>query len=239
MNIAIIGYGRMGKEIEKIALERGHRVVLKIDDSNLRDLTLSNLSEADVAVEFTTPSSAAGNILLCFDAGIPVVSGTTGWPERIEEIKQTCLEGNNCFFYASNFSPGVNILFSLNRILAGIMEKFPGYRAEISETHHIHKKDAPSGTAITLADGLKEEMKSIRGWVKGEGNDPSYVSIHSERKGNVPGTHVVNWKSSFDELQLSHRAFSREGFARGAIAAAEYAIGKKGFFTMNDLLGLD
>ncbi len=238
MDIALIGYGKMGKEIEKVAIERGHSVVLKIDESNLDEFTPSNVAKADVAIEFSTPSSAPGNILLCFDANVPVVSGTTGWTERMEEIKQTCLRGDNCFFYASNFSPGVNILFTLNRFLAGIMDRFPDYNVNICETHHIHKKDAPSGTAITLANGLSEKLKRIKGWSDGKEGDPSLVTISSERRGNVPGTHVITWKSTFDELEVSHRALSRKGFATGAVAAAEFVAGKKGVFSMNDLLGL-
>ncbi len=239
MKIALIGYGKMGREIEKAAIEKGHIAVLKIDESNLDELTASNISKADVAIEFSTPSSAPGNILLCFDAGVPVVSGTTGWTERMEEVREACIRKGGCFFYASNFSPGVNILFSLNKYLAGIMDRFPDYGVNISEVHHIHKKDAPSGTAITLADGLKDGLKRIKDWTMEKGDDPSLLSIHSERTGNVPGTHVISWKSPFDELEISHRALNRKGFATGAVAAAEFARGKKGLFSMKDLLGLD
>ncbi len=239
MKIAIIGYGKMGREIEKVAHERGHETILKITRENTSELTADNLSKADVAIEFSTPSSAFENIIQCFEARIPVVSGTTGWGDKMEEAEKICREKEGCLFHASNFSLGVNILFSLNRWLAGVMDHFPQYRVNIYEVHHVHKKDAPSGTAIKLADDLKSKLKKVEGWTGKQEGSPSLVPIKSERKGEVPGTHIVSYKSVFDEIEISHRALGRKGFAEGAVAAGEFVKGKKGVYSMKDLLGLD
>lgn len=238
MKIALIGYGKMGKEIEKIALDRGHEIVLKIDITNPEDLTIRNLQQADVAIEFTIPSSAVANYQLCFEAGIPVVSGTTGWLNRLEEVTQTCQQLNGTFFYASNFSLGVNIFFALNKKLAALMANRPEYKVEMEEIHHTQKLDAPSGTAITLAEGILENIPSLNSWVNNTTDNSQELGIISQRTGEVPGTHIINYDSEVDTIQISHRAKSRKGFAFGAVLAAEFSQGKKGVLNMNDLLNI-
>lgn len=238
MKIALIGYGKMGKEIEKIALDRGHDIVLKIDIANPEDLTIRNLQQADVAIEFTIPSSAVANYQLCFEAGIPVVSGTTGWLDRLEEVTKTCQQLNGTFFYASNFSLGVNIFFALNKKLAALMANRPEYKVEMEEIHHTQKLDAPSGTAITLAEGILENIPSLTAWVNNPTGNSQELGIISQRIGEVPGTHIINYDSEVDTIQISHRAKSRKGFAFGAVLAAEFSQGKKGVLNMNDLLNI-
>ncbi|MBC8004351.1 MAG: 4-hydroxy-tetrahydrodipicolinate reductase [Verrucomicrobia bacterium] len=238
MKIALIGYGKMGKEIEKIALDRGHEIVLKIDITNPEDLTIRNLQQADVAIEFTIPSSAVANYRLCFEAGIPVVSGTTGWLDRLEEVTQTCQKLDGTFFYASNFSLGVNIFFALNKKLAALMANRPEYKVEMEEIHHTQKLDAPSGTAITLAEGILENIPSLTTWVNNTTDNSQELGIISQRTGEVPGTHIINYDSEVDTIQISHRAKSRKGFAFGAVLAAEFSQGKKGVLNMNDLLNI-
>lgn len=224
MRIALIGSGKMGKEIEKAALRRKHSIVLKIDEYNLHEFTVSSLQKADVAVEFSTPSSAAANVLKCFDASVPVVSGTTGWNDKLEDVKQRCKEKEGAFFYASNYSVGVNLFFKLNEYLAYLMKNFPAYNTSIEETHHIHKKDKPSGTALTLAQGI---IKAYGG---------TAPPINSIRTGEVPGTHTITYKSPGDEIRITHEAYNRSGFADGAVSAAEWIIGKKGVFGMEDMM---
>ncbi len=236
MNIAIIGYGKMGREIEIAARDKGHEIILKVDKDNLQELKSENFRRADVAIEFTTPETAVENITACFNAGVPVVSGTTGWIGRLSEIEQLCLEKKQTFFYASNFSIGVNVMFHLNRWLAGVMNKFPGYEIELSEVHHIHKKDAPSGTAITLAEDIVKIVDRKTKWKGDQTESLDTLSVISERTGEVPGTHIITYKSSFDILEISHRALNRSVFASGAVVASEFIYGKKGLFTMNDLL---
>lgn len=236
MKIAIIGYGKMGREIETVARKKGHSVILKIDIDSLHQMDPDKLREADVAIEFTSPDSARENIITCFNAGIPVVSGTTGWTGQLDEIERLCLNNNHTFFYASNFSIGVNILFRINRWLAGIMDKFPEYDVTLSEIHHIHKKDSPSGTAITLAEDIVNNLQRKSGW-KNEGtDDPELLPVISERTGEVPGTHTVTYKSNSDVLELSHQALNRTVFATGALLAAEFIVGKTGVYRMDDLL---
>ena len=238
MKIALIGYGKMGKEIERIALDRGHEIVLKIDVTNPEDLTVANLQKADAAIEFTIPASAVANYKLCFAAGIPVVSGTTGWLKQISEVHQLCQTMNGTFFYASNFSLGVNIFFALNKKLAGLMADRPEYRIEMKEIHHTQKLDAPSGTAITLAEGILENIPEKTKWVNQTTSDKTALGIISEREGQVPGTHIVTYDSEVDYIMIEHCAKSRQGFAFGAVLAAEYSFGKKGILSMNDLLNL-
>lgn len=238
MNIALIGYGKMGKEIEKIALDRGHKVVLKIDVTNQNELTIANLQKADVAIEFTIPASATANYKLCFEAGIPVVSGTTGWLEKLPEVQQMCREKNGTFFYASNFSLGVNIFFALNKKLAELMAHRPEYKVEMKEIHHTQKLDAPSGTAITLAQAILENIPGKSNWVNHVTDNPAELGIVSERIGQVPGTHIINYDSEVDYIEITHCAKSRKGFAFGAVLAAEYSFGKKGILSMNDLLNI-
>lgn len=238
MRIALIGYGKMGREIEKIALDRGHEIVLKIDITNPEDLTIGNLQKADVAIEFTMPSSAVNNYQLCFDAGIPVVSGTTGWLDRQKEVFENCKNLNGTFFYSSNYSLGVNIFFSLNKKLAALMANQPEYKIGITEIHHTHKLDAPSGTAITLAEGIMENIPSKTKWVNQTTENEAELEIISERIGEVPGTHTIKYDSEVDYLEITHCAKSRKGLAFGAVMAAEFSYNKKGILTMNDLLNI-
>ncbi len=228
----------MGKEIEKIALDRGHEIVLKIDISNPEELTVANLRKADVAIEFTTPDSAIANHKLCFEAGIPVVSGTTGWLGHFPKVQEWCKAMNGTFFYASNFSLGVNLFFVLNKKLAELMAPHKEYLVEMKEIHHTQKLDAPSGTAITLAEGIMENIPEKKSWVNHPTAEPSEISITSEREGQVPGTHIIRYDSEVDYLEITHLAKSRKGLAFGAVLAAEFSFGKKGILTMNDLLNL-
>ncbi|MBN2485187.1 MAG: 4-hydroxy-tetrahydrodipicolinate reductase [Bacteroidales bacterium] len=238
MNIALLGYGKMGKEIEKIALSRNNNIVLVIDIDNQHELTAENLKKADVAIDFSVPSSAYNNILKCFEANIPIVCGTTGWLEKMDEVKSKCLTENKGFFYASNYSLGVNIFFKINKYLAGIMDKFPGYQVEMEEVHHIHKLDAPSGTAITLAEGIIENMGQKTNWALNQPSDEYTVGIKAIREGEVPGIHRIKYNSSVDFIQIEHSAYSRQGFALGAVLAAEYMKEKTGFRSMDDLLDI-
>ena len=236
MKLGIIGYGKMGHEIEKIALERNHEIILIVDLQNLDDLNQEKLKSVDVALEFTTPGTAYANIRKCFDGNVPVVSGTTGWLDRYDEITRYCLQKNLAFFYASNYSLGVNILFKLNRYLAGIMNKFGEYRVEIEEIHHIQKLDAPSGTAVTLANDMVPLLEQVNRWAPEGEADKNAIPIRSIRKNMIPGTHRVIYNSEYDSLEIGHTAKGRTGFAQGAVFAAEFLHGKKGIFGMSDLL---
>ncbi|MDR2121232.1 MAG: 4-hydroxy-tetrahydrodipicolinate reductase [Tannerella sp.] len=237
MKIALVGYGKMGKAIEKTALARGHRVVSIIDVENTDDFRSAAFKSADVAIEFSAPSAAFDNYMQCFAAGVPVVAGTTGWLERLDEIKAICKNEGKTFFYASNYSIGVNIFFTLNKYLAKLMNDFPAYDVRMSETHHIHKQDAPSGTAITLAEDLIAGLDRKRRWTSGtEGGDASDIVIESVREGETPGIHEVVYESEVDYIRIKHSAKSRAGFALGAVLAAEFTVGKKGFLGMDDLL---
>ncbi|RKD90494.1 4-hydroxy-tetrahydrodipicolinate reductase [Mangrovibacterium diazotrophicum] len=238
MKIALIGYGKMGKIIEQIALDRGHEIVLKIDISNQNELTVENLKKADVAIEFTVPSSATANYKLCFDAGIPVVSGTTGWLERKDEVEAEMKAKNGTFFYASNFSLGVNLFFALNKKLAQLMNGVEGYDVSMVEVHHTQKLDAPSGTAITLAEELFENYPAKTSWTMEHPKSSQEMHIGALREGTVPGIHRIKYESDVDYIQIEHSAKSRHGFAFGAVLAAEYSFGKKGLLSMNDLLNL-
>lgn len=227
----------MGKAIEKLAVTRGHKIVLKIDLDNGRELTPENLSKADVAIEFTGPSSAAANLRKCADSGVPVVCGSTGWLDEYESIKKAFEEKEGAFLYASNFSIGVNIFFEVNKKLASLMASHPDYSVSIRETHHTQKKDAPSGTAITLAEQVMENIGSLKSWVNRPASSPGELSILSERMDPAPGTHEVVYTSAIDYLEIRHTAHNREGFAGGAVLAAEYISHKKGIFSMKDVLG--
>jgi 4-hydroxy-tetrahydrodipicolinate reductase len=237
MRIALIGYGKMGKAIERIALSRGHDIILKIDLDNSTDLTKENLSKADVAIEFTGPSSAAQNLLKCADAGIPVVCGSTGWLNQYPDIKQAFEKNESAFLYASNFSIGVNIFFEINKKLARLMAPHPEYSVEMREIHHTQKKDAPSGTAITLAEQVMAEIPNLKNWVNRPSQNADELPIISERVDPAPGTHSVKYYSAIDDLEIIHTAHSREGFAGGAVLAAEFIQNKKGIFSMKDVLG--
>lgn len=235
MKIALIGYGKMGHIIEKIARKRGHEIVSIIDINNPEDFESEAFKSADVAIEFTVPAVAVNNYRKAFAAGVPVVSGTTGWLDHLPEIKEACKNGNT-FFYASNFSLGVNIFFALNKYLAGIMDGFPEYDVRMEEVHHIHKLDAPSGTAITLAGDLIDNIKRKTSWIVGKEPEKNEIGIKAIREGEVPGIHTVIYESEVDSIRITHDAKSREGFALGAVIAAEFTHGKKGFLTMQDML---
>lgn len=236
MKIALIGYGKMGKTIEQIALNRGHQIVSIVDINNPDEFQSDNFKSADVAIEFTTPATAFDNYMKSFAAGVPVVSGTTGWLDRIGEIKEQCAKEGKTFFYASNFSIGVNIFFALNKYLAKIMNNFPVYNISMTETHHIHKLDAPSGTAITLAEGILENVDRKERWTLETAEQPTDLPIHAIREGEVPGIHEVTYESDVDYISIKHDAKSRAGFALGAVVAAEFTAGKKGFLGMDDML---
>ncbi|MDR2954986.1 MAG: 4-hydroxy-tetrahydrodipicolinate reductase [Prevotella sp.] len=236
MNIALIGYGRMGHEIEKIALDRGHKIVSIIDINNPEDFASDAFKSADVAIEFSMPESAIDNYRKCFAANVPVVAGTTGWLEHMDEVKKACEKDGKTFFYASNYSLGVNIFFVLNKYLAKIMNNYPAYDVRMEETHHIHKLDAPSGTAITLAEGIIDNVNSKDRWILEKEEKPSDLAIHCIREGEVPGIHEVIYESEADTISIKHDAKNRKGFALGAVLAAEFTKGKKGFLGMNDML---
>lgn len=234
MNIALIGYGKMGKEIEQILLQRGHSITVRSTRS--APFKADDLKDTDVAIEFTEPHAAVDNILKCFEAGVPVVVGTTGWYTRMPEIREACERLNGGLFTASNFSIGVNLLFEFNRKLAALMHPFEDYTPSMEEIHHTAKKDAPSGTAITLAEGILEQYTERSQWINESTDDPSKLGIVSHREGEVPGTHIVRYTSAVDEIQLVHQAFNRKGFALGAVKAAEFMQGKKGVFGMVDVI---
>lgn len=238
MKIALIGYGKMGKIIEQIALDRGHEIVLTIDITNQHELTVENLRKADVAIEFTVPASAIPNYKLCFEAGIPVVSGTTGWLDRKADVIEEMNKHNGTFFYASNFSLGVNLFFALNKKLAALMANRPEYDITMEEVHHTQKLDAPSGTAITLAEELFENHPGKKSWTLDRPNNPKQLQITAIREGQVPGIHRIKYESDVDHILIEHSAKSRQGFALGAVLAAEFSFGKKGILSMNDLLNL-
>lgn len=236
MKIALIGYGKMGKEIEQILIARGHTIPLIIDLNNTNDLDAAHLQEVDVAIEFTTPSTAYGNVVKCLEAGVPVVCGTTAWLDKLPEVEQLCKEKNGAFFYASNYSIGVNIFFEINRRLAQLMNRFGEYDVTIEETHHTQKKDAPSGTAVTLAEGVLENLDRKQQWVCGTTTVPEELEVVAIRRSVVPGTHTVTYESDVDALSITHMAKSRRGFALGAVLAAEFLHGKTGIFSMKDLM---
>lgn len=238
MEIAIIGYGKMGKEIAEIAEERGHDVSVIIDSSDDWMEKIDELRDCDIAIDFSTPDAVVDNIFKCFNINIPIVVGTTGWHDQLENVVHDCLQREQSLFVASNFSIGVNIMFDINRKLAKIMNSHPEYDASISETHHVHKLDAPSGTAISLANDIIEELEHKNEWVLGEADSATELPIMAHREGEVPGIHEVKYDSMVDTITIGHSAKSRKGFALGAVVAAEYLLGKKGYYTMSDMLDL-
>jgi 4-hydroxy-tetrahydrodipicolinate reductase len=238
MKIAIIGYGKMGKAIEEIAISKGHEIVLKIDLSNTADFTKENLQKAHVAIEFTGPHTAFENISSCIEWGVPVISGSTGWLEHFEKAKKLCEEKKGCLLYASNFSIGVNLFFEINKQVAALMEPYENYDVSMTETHHTEKKDAPSGTAISLAEQILAKIGRKNNWVNEASNEASDLIIRSERIDPAPGTHSVTYASPIDSIEITHTAHTRKGFAGGAVLAAEFANQKIGIFTMKDVLGL-
>jgi 4-hydroxy-tetrahydrodipicolinate reductase len=235
MNIALIGYGKMGHIIEEIATSRGHQIVSIIDIDNKADMNSDAFRSADVAIEFTRPESAIENIFKCFEVGVPVVAGTTGWLDKLEEVKAEMKKKNGTLFWASNFSVGVNIFNAANKFLAKIMNDYDVYNVSMTEIHHIHKLDAPSGTAITLAEGIMENLDRKKSWKLDTEESSEDIAIKAVREGEVPGTHIVTYDSEVDTITFSHEAKSRRGFALGAVIAAEFTAGKKGFLSMNDI----
>jgi 4-hydroxy-tetrahydrodipicolinate reductase len=245
MKIALLGYGKMGKIIEKIAVDRKHEIVLKIDCDNQHELTTENLQQADVVIEFSTPATVLNNMGQCFAAGVPVVVGTTGWYDNLQQVKQQCEQSNGTLLYATNFSVGVNIFFHVNRILAKLMNNYPYYDVQVEEIHHTQKMDSPSGTAITIAEGILENLDSKKAWAnvlttdgdetKGDSIKNDELLIESFRIDSVPGTHTVLYDSEVDTIELKHTAHNRNGFALGAVLAAEWIKDKKGFHSVEDM----
>lgn len=249
MKIALLGYGKMGKIIEEIAISRGHSIVLKVDEHNTGTFTDAELKAADVAIEFTRPDAVIPNINRCFSCGVPVVVGTTGWYDNLPGIMEDCRKKNATLFHASNFSIGVNLFFRLNEKLAELMKPYTEYEPSIEEIHHVHKLDAPSGTALTLANGLMNKLDRKTQWKlfevpKGENPDEQVYKVYEDelpiiaiREGEVPGTHTITYQSEIDRIDITHEAFNRKGFALGAVVAAEWVHKKKGVYTMIDMLG--
>ena len=233
MNILLVGYGKMGRTIERIAVERGHQIAGRIDIDNKGDL---DKVRADVAIEFSHPDAAYENVRKCVERSIPVVCGTTGWLDRKAEIEKLTTDRNSTFFYASNYSLGVNLFFKLNEQLARMMNKFNAYDVSIDEVHHVEKKDAPSGTAITLAEGILRHLDRKKKWVKGTDVKREEIGIESFRIDDVPGTHVIKYASSIDDIEIKHTAHTREGFALGAVMVAEWIRDRKGVLNMDDFL---
>lgn len=237
MKIAIVGYGRMGHEIESVALSRGHQIELIIDQDNLSDLNEERLKDVEAVIEFTTPDSAFENIVKCLGMKTPVVSGTTGWLKDYQKAADICRQNNTAFIHSTNFSIGVNILFRLNTDLADMLSRFPGYSPFIEEIHHVKKLDAPSGTAITLAEGIIKKHPGFTGWRFDTQEGDDKIPVHPVREGAVPGTHIITWDSDTDTICVRHEAKGRKGLAFGAVVAAEYISSRKGVFTMKDVLG--
>jgi len=237
MNIALVGYGRMGHEIEEMAVRLGHQIVIKIDIDNQNEFTTEKFADADVVIEFTTPETAFRNIVKCLEMPKPVVSGTTGWLKNYDEVAKICRKNGTSFIHSSNFSIGVNILFRINTELARMMAGLRDYVPLIEEIHHVKKLDAPSGTAITLAEGIKAQHPVYEGWCTAGNSRDNSIPIRSVREGTVPGTHIVIWDSEIDALSIKHEAKGRKGFAYGAVIAAQFIKSRKGVYTMNDVLG--
>lgn len=238
MKVAIVGYGKMGHEIESVLISRGHSVGLIIDANNAGDLNEEKLKGIDVAIEFSAPDVAFGNIVNCIECGVPVVCGTTAWLDRYDSVVELCKDKDGAFFYASNYSIGVNLFFKINSELAGLMDRFSNYDVTLNEVHHTQKKDAPSGTAITLAEGILENCSRKKQWHLGTTTESELLEVTAQRRSVVPGEHTVIWESDVDTITIQHNAKSRRGFAVGAVVAAEFLIGKKGVYTMSDLLGI-
>ena len=236
MKVALLGYGKMGKEIESILMERGHSVDYILNSEGKQKG--GELGEIDVAIEFSTPATVMDNINACFDVSIPIVTGTTGWDQNLDEITNKCMKGNNTLFYASNFSIGVNIFFAINKKLAEIMNTHPEYNINMEETHHVEKLDAPSGTAISLANDVLSNISRKFNWINTGYPDENEIKITSNREGEVPGTHIINYDSSIDHIEIKHTAKNRRGFALGAVLAAEWVKDKRGVFNMSNFLNI-
>ena len=238
MKIALIGYGKMGHAIEEIAVQKGHEIVLRTGIENLEDFTIENVKQADVAIEFTGPHSAAENIMKCADAGVAIVSGSTGWLDKWGPVKNYCIDKDVALLYASNFSIGVNLFFEVNNFLASLMAKHEDYHVMLEEIHHTQKKDAPSGTAITIAEQVMQHIKTKKQWVNHISDNENELQIISDRIDPAPGTHKVKYSSAIDDIEIIHTAHNRKGFALGAVLAAEFVCGKKGIFNMKNVLSL-
>jgi 4-hydroxy-tetrahydrodipicolinate reductase len=237
MKIALIGYGKMGKAIETIAVSKGHEIVLKIGIENVEDFTIEAVQQADIAIEFSSPHSAFQNVMKCLEAKVPVVCGSTGWLEKYNEAKDFCAQQNAALLYASNFSVGVNLFFELNSYLAKLMSTHHDYNVVLEEIHHTEKKDAPSGTAITLAEQVLQHIQTKNIWVNQPTHKAEELEIVSKRIDPAPGTHTIKYASAIDDIEITHTAHNRIGFASGAVLAAEFLVDKKGIFTMKDVLG--
>ena len=238
MNIILVGYGKMGKAIEEIAVAKGHTITLKVDLDNADELNAANAAKADVAIEFTSPHSAFENVMKCLELGLPVVCGSTGWLEKFDEAKQYCIQQNGTLVYASNYSIGVNLFFEINQQLAKLMSKHTDYNVSMEEIHHTQKKDAPSGTAITLAEQIMASIPTKKHWTNEASKDKEALAIISERIDPAPGTHKIKYSSAIDDIEIIHTAHNRKGFAGGAVLAAEYAMQHKGVLGMKEVLGL-
>ncbi len=238
MNIALIGYGKMGHAIEQIAMRRGHSIVLRITSANIDEMDDLRSKKVDVAIEFTRPESARQNVLKCLSSGVDVVCGTTGWNQHLQEARDAAKEYKAAFLHASNFSVGVNIFFEVNKLLAALMDNQPAYRVSVEETHHTQKKDAPSGTAITIAEQIIQNLNGKKRWALNDANEIDAVPIFAHRVNNVPGTHKVTYRSPIDDIEIVHTAHNRDGFALGAVLAAEFIQGRQGVFLMKDVLGI-
>jgi len=235
MKIGIIGYGKMGKAIERIALDSGHEIVAILDEN---DESFDTLKKADVAIEFTSPSSAFNNLKKCIDVGVPVLSGTTGWLDQQPALIKYCKEHDGTYFYASNYSIGVNLFFKINELVAELMNSHTEYQPHVEEIHHVHKKDSPSGTGITLAERMLKHLTNKKNWLEGDSTNSEDLSIYSKREGEVPGTHSAVYASEMDNITLTHTAYTRDSFALGAIKVAEWLKNKKGILTMSDFMGM-
>lgn len=236
MKLGILGYGKMGKEVEKIALAQKHEIVWRINSSNRASLTISEIQKADAVIEFTSPETVIENLKLCFEAKVPVITGSTGWYQDFEEIRKICIQEQGSLFYASNFSIGVHLFFQINRYAAELFNQYAQYNISISETHHTQKKDAPSGTAITTAEVLLEKLDRKNNWTLEKEESNESIAIAAHRVENVPGTHEVSFSSEIDTIKIEHIAHNRQGFASGAVKAAEWMKDKIGVYTMSDLL---
>lgn len=235
MKIVLLGYGKMGKEIEKIAINRKHEIILKVDETNADTITKIDLAAADVAIEFSTPHTVINNVYKCFDSNLPIVVGTTGWYNEFDRVKNDCINGKHSLFHATNYSIGVNLFFKVNKYLAEIMNNYPDYNVCMEEIHHIHKLDKPSGTAITLAEQIIAKIDSKKNWSI-EKESPETLFIKDVREGEVPGTHIIKYYSAVDDIEIMHKAHNRKGFALGAVMAAEFIHNKKGIYTMSDMI---
>ena len=235
MKIGLLGYGKMGREIEAIAIQRGHNIVLKVDKNNANTFTNDELKKADAAIEFSTPHTVLGNIKRCFEVQVPVIVGTTGWYDSFKEIENECKHKNGTLFHATNFSLGVNLFFKVNTYLAELMNKYNNYEVAMEEIHHIHKLDKPSGTAISLANQIIDKVDRKIKWSITD-NNPETLFIKDVREGEVPGTHIIKYASEVDDIEIMHKPHNRKGFALGAVIAAEFVSQKKGIFTMADLI---